>query len=140
MVAGVVTGVFLAVVSTLPTRSSWFLPTLLGMVIGAVLGALLGVDLLQTSRGRRLLAREEGRLREKFSGELHSGRRWLQFYYEGEDISPYVAQVLYFIESEGRFDSVRAALISPKQPREQAPHSRRARWTCSTAWRRRRMW
>lgn len=39
-----------------------------------------------------------------------SARRWLQFYYQGEDISPYVPQILYFVESERRCDSVDAAL------------------------------
>ena len=82
---------------------------------GAIIGALLWQAVLNTRMGRGLLNREELRLNRKHSGDLHAGRRWMQFYYGGEDISPYVPQVLYVMESERRFDSVGPALEFVKQ-------------------------
>jgi hypothetical protein len=97
-----------------PTRWKLAAPAL---AIGSFVGVLLGQGIWDTARGRRLLAREESRLRHKYSGDLHSGRRWLPFYYQGEDISAYVPQILYFIDSEKRFDSVDAALAFARQSR-----------------------
>jgi hypothetical protein len=105
-----VTIIFQAVVSAATNRKGWWLPTLVVVALGLALGENLGHRLLRTRRGRALLARREGRLRRKHSGELHAGRRWLPFYYRGEDISPFVAQILYLVESEHRFDSVQEAL------------------------------
>ena len=62
-----------------------------------------------------LLAKKEGRLRTEHTSELHAGRRWQPFYYQDEDISAYVPQILYFIEGEQRFDSVQAALAFAKE-------------------------
>src|SRR5262249_34577845 len=50
-------------------------------------------------------------------GDLHAGRRWQRFYYQGEDISAYVPQILYFIDAEGRFDSVEEALAFAREHR-----------------------
>ena len=83
-------------------------------VDGVVLGVPCGQGLLRTKAGQRLLAKKESRLRDKYSEDLHAGRRWLPFYYQGEDISAYVPQILYFIEGEQRFDSVDAALAFAK--------------------------
>lgn len=110
VVGAVVSGVFLTAVGSLPGTASWWRATVVVAVVGVVLGAYVGRGLLGTSRGRRHLAATEGRIREKYSGDLHAGRRWLQFYYQGEDISPYVPQILHFLESERRFDSVDDAL------------------------------
>lgn len=85
-------------------------PEVLLALAGAIVGSLLGQALLHTRLGRRLLASEDLRLNQKYSGDLHAGRRWMQFYYRDEDISCYVAQILYVLESEHRFDSVQAAL------------------------------
>ena len=52
------------------------------------------------------------------------GRRWLQFYYKGEDIAPYVPQILFYLESDPRFDSIDEALAFAKaEPPHQRPHS-----------------
>jgi hypothetical protein len=84
-------------------------------VIGVIVGGLLAPALLRTRPGRRLVAGKELRLNQKYSGDLHAGRRWEQFYYQDEDISCYVPQILYVLESERRFDSVQAALEFVKQ-------------------------
>ncbi|MDF1604128.1 hypothetical protein [Nocardioides sp. YIM 152315] len=120
VVAAAVTGFATLVQSTLPDRPGSWRQALVVAVIGAWLGVHLGQSLLRTDRGRRLLDGKEGRLRQKYSGDLHSGRRWLQFYYQGEDISAYVPQVLYFIEGERRFDSVDAALAFAKDSRRES--------------------
>lgn len=105
-------------VSEASTHSDWlnqWRAKLVLVAVGALVGALLGQGLLGTGLGRRLLANKERRLNQKYSGDLHAGRRWLQFYYQGEDIACYVPQVLYVIESEHRFDSVPEALAFVKQ-------------------------
>jgi hypothetical protein len=82
---------------------------------GAIAGSLLAYALPHTDPGRRLLAGKELRLNQKYSGDLHAGRKWMQFDYQGDDISHYVPQILYVIDSEHRFDSVQAALEFVKQ-------------------------
>ena len=126
LVAAVVAGIFWAVLRTVPRRSGWWLPLLVYIALGAILGVQLGQSMLRTRWGRRLLARNERRLREKYSGDLHAGRRWLQFYYRGEDISSYVPQILYFIDQE-QLDSVEAALaLAKKHHREGTLFAKRA--------------
>ena len=107
-------GIFLAVNSTLPDRPGWWRLMLVNVALGAILGVQLGRSLLRTAWGRRLLARKERRLRSEYTSELQAGRRWMPFYFHDEDISAYVAQILYFIEGEQRFDSVDAALAFAK--------------------------
>lgn len=117
--ACLVAAVFIADAST---RSDWldqWRPRVLLMVIGALAGALLGYGLLRTRPGRWLLARKTVRLNRKHSGDLHAGRRWMQFFYRDEDISPYVPQILYVLQSEHRFDSVGAALEFVKRQRHE---------------------
>jgi uncharacterized membrane protein YeaQ/YmgE (transglycosylase-associated protein family) len=119
---GVVGGVVGAVVflAADPERSdqqNWWL-LFVNVLLGAVLGVLLGQTLLRTRWGRSLVARRGTRLGQKYTSELHAGRRWMRFYYEGEDISAYVPQILYFIESEGRFDSVHEALAFARANRQ----------------------
>ncbi len=100
------------------TSYSWLPPWLalvLLTVISAVVGPLLALGLLRTRPGQRLLARNGFRLNRKYTGDLHAGRKWMQFDYQGEDISHYVPQILYVIETERRFDSVQAALEFVKQ-------------------------
>jgi hypothetical protein len=99
-----------------PAPTRWGL-ALAGVALGTFLGVLLGQLLWETKHGRRLVAREERRLRRRYSGDLHAGRRWLPFYYRDEEISAYVPQILYFIESEQRFDSIAAALTFAKDNR-----------------------
>lgn len=84
-------------------------------VLGAIFGILVGEGWLRTSAGNRLLEHNEVRLNQKHSGDLHAGRRWQQFYYQDEDISAFIPQILYAIESEHRFDSVREALAFVKE-------------------------
>lgn len=110
-----VTVVFLVVQRTMPRREGGWAPTLVVVTVALLLGVHLGQWLLRTAWGRRRVAHQESRLRRAHSGDLHAGRRWLQFYYQDEDISPYVAQVLFFIDSEHRFDSVEEALALAKQ-------------------------
>lgn len=116
VLAVLATGIFIGIASL---HQDWLLqrwhPKLLIAVLGAVLGALLAQFLPRTRLGRRLIAGQGRRLNQKYSGDLHAGRRWMQFYYRGEDISYYVPQILYVIESELRFDSVQAALEYAKQ-------------------------
>jgi len=110
LVAGI--AALIAVLDPAPTR--WYLiwPSI---GIGAFFGVVLGQSMWQTALGRSLLAAKESRLRREHGKDLNAGRRWLQFYYQGEEISAYVPQVLYFIESEGRFDSVADALLFAKE-------------------------
>ena len=89
---------------------------------------LLGRSLLQHAVGPTdcLPGRRAGCVRE-YTSELHAGRRWLPFYYQDEDISAYVPQILYFIEGEQRFDSVQAALAFAKEnPRDSTTFAARA--------------
>lgn len=108
--AAVVTGILIAVDSSTPEWPEVWRTALLVPLAAAIGGALIGSTLLRTRRGRRLIASKEGQLRRKYSGDLHAGRKWLPFYYDGEDIGPYVPQILYAIDSEQRFDSVQDAL------------------------------
>jgi hypothetical protein len=110
LVAGVATGIFIAAESIHGNWvPPWRAPALL-VVISVVVGPLLAQNLLRTRPGQRALDKNGLRLNRKYIGDLHAARRWAQFYYRGEDISCYVPQILYVIESEHRFDSVQAAL------------------------------
>lgn len=111
----VVVVVFIVNAATPHDLLAWIRTEVLLIVIGALLGTLLGQGFMRTGPGRRLLGRKQARLNRKYSGDLHAGRRWMQFFYENEDISHYVPQILYLLESEHRFDSVRAALEFAKQ-------------------------
>lgn len=118
--------VFIIVCTSYLSWTDLWRPAIAVLVLGAAAGALAGPGLVQTAWGRKLLERKDGRLNEKYSGDLHAGRRWAQFYYRGEDISPYIGQVLYTIESEGRFDSVEEALAFAKtHSRESSAFKRR---------------
>jgi hypothetical protein len=110
LTSAVITGILIAVDSSTPEWPEVWRTALLVPVAAAIGGALIGSALLRTRRGRRLIASKEGKLRRKYSGDLHAGRKWLPFYYDGEDIGPYVPQILYAIDSEQRFDSVQDAL------------------------------
>ena len=57
---------------------------------------------------------------------LNTGRRWEQFYYKGEDIAPYVPQILYFLESDQRFTTIDEALAFAKANRRSNPRRRHA--------------
>jgi hypothetical protein len=110
--------IFLGARNTHPDGRDWWPLMVANIVLGALLGVLLGQHLLRTRRGQSLVARKAAAIGQKYTSELHAGRRWLRFYYEGEDISAYVPQILYFIESEGRFDSVHDALAYAKDNRQ----------------------
>lgn len=119
VVGGVVTAIFVSVeITHFSWRPEWR-PAILFAAIGAGIGVLLGEGLLRTRPGRRLLTKERGRLNRKYSGDLRVGGRWMLFYYQGENISYYVPQILYVIDSEHRFDSVREALDFVKQSRQE---------------------
>lgn len=118
--AGVVGAIVMAAICLAVERpgepwSAGWRAMVLGAVVGAALGALVGQGALRSAPGRRLLAAHDTKLLWKYSGDLHAGRRWQEFSYRGEDISAYVPQILYFIESEHRFDSVDAALTFVKK-------------------------
>ena len=49
------------------------------------------------------------RIYHKYSAILHAYRRWDHFYYEGEDISYYIPQLIYYID-KGNFNSIQSAL------------------------------
>lgn len=117
-VAGAAVGalIYLAVDITLPGRPDSWRPLIVNVVLGAVIGVQLGRSVLGTAWGQRRLADYETGRRSRFTSELHAGRRWQSFYYEDEDISAYVPQILHFIEGE-RFDSVQAALDFAKANR-----------------------
>ncbi|GAA4719528.1 pyridoxamine 5'-phosphate oxidase family protein [Nocardioides conyzicola] len=119
LAGGVVSAlIFFAVDSTLPRRPDSWRPLAVDVALGAIIGMQLARSLLGTAWGRRRLARYETSRRARFTSELHAGRRWQSFYYQDEDISPYVPQILYFIEGERRFDSVEAALAFAKENRQ----------------------
>ncbi|WP_062388707.1 hypothetical protein [Demequina iriomotensis] len=105
---------YAAAVSTFPTRPAWWLLGLVSVAVAGALGVTAGRELLRRPWGRRLVARKAQRLRDKYSGDLHAGRRWLEFYYRDEDVAAYVPQILSFIET-GRFDSVGEALAYAKE-------------------------
>jgi Pyridoxamine 5'-phosphate oxidase-like len=119
-VACVVTGIILSEKKVHDGWLSAWRPAVLIAVISAVIGPLLGQRLLRTRPGRRMLANKGLRLNRKYIGDLHFSRRWREFYYQGEDISYYVPQILYVIESEQRFDSVREALEFAKQHHDES--------------------
>jgi hypothetical protein len=54
------------------------------LLVGAVIGWLLAELWFGSAMGKRYLARKDARLNEKYSGDLHAGRRWQQFFYKGE--------------------------------------------------------
>jgi hypothetical protein len=113
-------GISLAARPTHPEGQSWWPLMLVNIAFGASLGALVGHNLLRTRWGQGLVARKGAKIAQKYTSELHAGRRWLRFYYEGEDISAYVPQILYSIESEGRFDSVADALAFARENRRRS--------------------
>ncbi len=101
-------------------ESGWVVPTILNAIFAAFLGSEVTQHLLRTRLGQRWIARFERRQRERFSAELHAGRRWLEFYYKRENIGPYVPQVLLFLR-EGRFDSVAEAVDFARSSRRESP-------------------
>jgi len=100
----------------------WSLPAIGFVILCVSLGVELGRLFLRTGMGKRVLGIRERQLRKRYSSELASGRRWSQYYYKGEDIAPYVSQVLYFLESDARFNTVDEALAFVKQNRRENRH------------------
>jgi len=101
-------------------RRTW--PALL---IGAVIGWLLAELWLRSSAGQRNLARKSARLNEKYSGDLHAGRRWQQFFYKGEEISALIPRLLYTLESQAAaYDSLDAVIDSVRAARLENPRFR----------------
>jgi len=94
------------------------------LIIGAIVGLLVGAGWLRLAPGRRLLDRKEAQLNQKYSGDLHAGRRWQQFFYRDEEISVYIPQILHLIESEHQFDNVDEALAFVKSCRHDDPRFR----------------
>ena len=89
---------------------------LLNIVLGAIIGRAAGPRPPAHAVGPHGCSpRRRRRLLLEYTSELHAGRRWLPFYYQDEDISAYVPQILYFIDGEQRFDSVHAALAFAKE-------------------------
>jgi len=98
-------------------RVGWWLPGVVVVALCAFVGVELGRAVLHSRFGRSLMAKRERALRKRYAQELNNGRRWLQFYYKGEDIAPYVPQVLYFLESDQRFNTIDEALAFAKENR-----------------------
>lgn len=121
IVAIVVAALFFVVFRGVLDRLGWWLPSLVAVALSLVVGVRLGQKWLGSRRGRALLAKNSIRAREKYAADLEAGYRWLEFYYRGEDISPYVPQVLYFLEADQRFDSVDDALDFARQSRRANP-------------------
>ena len=109
--------IFFVVELTMANKDGWPQLLLVDIVLGAIIGVQVGRALLRGRWGKVQIAKKEQQLYDKYTSELHAGRRWLQFYYGEENISEYVPQILYFIEGEGRFDSVADALAFAKQNR-----------------------
>lgn len=87
------------------------------VVLSIVVGVQLGRQLLGTRVGAKVMGSRERQLRKRYAEELNTGRRWTQFYYKGEDIAPYVPQILYFLESDPRFSTIDEALAFAKETR-----------------------
>jgi hypothetical protein len=122
--ACLVTGVFILILSMdFSWLASWRVPILVA-IFSILVGPLLAQSMLRTRPGQRLLARNELWLDRKYTGDLHAGRKWMQFYYRGEDISYYVPQILYVLEGEHRFESVHAALEFVRRHDQENPQAR----------------
>lgn len=121
VIAGIAAVVFYNVFGKVLDRVGWRLPAAVAVALCVILGVVLGKRLLRTRLGRRLLAKNEIKLRRRYTGDLMAGQRWTQFYYNDEDISEYVPQILYFLESDRRFDSIDEALAFAKQTRRESP-------------------
>jgi len=117
LLAGLSAVVMFALARRILERAGWELPAFLVVGLCLVLGVQLGRGFLRTRMGRTLIAKRERALRRRYSGELNTGRRWLQYYYKGEDIAPYVPQILYFLESDPRFSTIDEALAFAKENR-----------------------
>ncbi|WP_344791579.1 hypothetical protein [Gryllotalpicola daejeonensis] len=94
------------------------------LLIGAVIGWLLAELWLRSWAGRRVLARKDARLNQKYSGDLHAGRRWQQFFYKGEEISALIPRVLYTLESQPDPESLDAVIDSVRTTRYENPRFR----------------
>ncbi|WP_409021870.1 pyridoxamine 5'-phosphate oxidase family protein [Dellaglioa sp. P0083] len=46
------------------------------------------------------------KLRVTYAGPLLASKRWLQFYYKDRDISPYIPQILYYLQNESKLKTV----------------------------------
>lgn len=99
-------------------REGWPPLAVAVIVLSVVAGVQIGKGVLKTRAGKRVLGFRERQLLRRYGGELASGRRWSQFYYKGEDIAPYVPQILYFLESDQRFSTVDEALEFAKRNRQ----------------------
>lgn len=87
------------------------------LIVAAVLGWLAGSVWLRSSSGQRLLARKDRLLNERHSGDLYAGRRWQQFYYKGEEISAYVPQILFTLDSGDGIGTVDEVLARVRETR-----------------------
>lgn len=110
VVAVVLTAIDVATQGAFVSSAHLWRQALVVFILGAIFGMLVGEGWLHAPPGHKMLVKNEVRLNQKHSGDLHAGRRWQQFYYRDEDISAYIAQILYVIECEHRFDSVDEAL------------------------------
>ncbi|GAA4191993.1 hypothetical protein GCM10022288_23620 [Gryllotalpicola kribbensis] len=97
----------------------------LALVIGAVIGWLLGELWFRSASGRRVLTGKDARLNQKYSGDLHAGRRWQQFFYRGEEISALIPRALYTLESHpNEYESLDAVLAEVRATRYENPRFR----------------
>lgn len=103
-------------------RVGWEPLAIVVIALCVLLGVAVTRGLLRTPPGKALVEHNEHKLRERYADELNSGQRWTQFYFNGEDIAPYVSQVLYLLESDRRFTSVEEALAFAKASRRANPH------------------
>ncbi|WP_390230153.1 hypothetical protein [Gryllotalpicola reticulitermitis] len=94
------------------------------LVIGAIIGWLAASLWVRSAGGRRALAANDRRLNEKYSGDLHAGRRWQQFFYNGEEISTLIPRILYALERDVAPESLDAVIASVRATRYENPRFR----------------
>lgn len=121
LASGIVALVIFELLRRTLDRVGWELPAIAVVALFAVVGVEMGRLILRSRFGHRLMAIRARSLRNRYKDDLNSGRRWQQFYYKDEDISAYVPQVLYFLESDQRFTTIDEALAFAKQNRHESP-------------------
>lgn len=74
---------------------------------------------------KNLISWYKTRLRTMYAGPLLASKRWLQFYYKGRDISPYIPQILYYLQNESALKTVDEVLafIDGETPSEVKEHN-----------------
>lgn len=74
---------------------------------------------------KHLISWYKTKLRVTYAGPLLASKRWLQFYYKDRDISPYIPQILYYLQNESKLKTVDEVLafIDEGAPSEVEEHN-----------------